>query len=72
VVLRGRIVLFWHLRAWSSWGLRGPVPALPFDWRFFLGPVCVAKVTTNKPRRLSRQERRHLARTAAKAARRLL
>lgn len=66
-MLKG-IKLFWNWRAWGTWGLMGINPFLPYEWRLFLGPLCVAKLTTNKPRRLSRQERRHLDRQLKKRA----
>jgi hypothetical protein len=64
----GKLRFFWAWR-WV-WGFVGPVPALPYAWRLFLGPLCIARVTTNRPTRMTRQRRRALKRAIAKAARR--
>ena len=61
-------VLFWEFTrsAFKQWGTRPPSPFLPFLYRLFFGPVCFSKVTLEKPRVLSRQERRYLERMGKK------
>lgn len=66
-----KLRLFFNWRAWGTWGLFGPDPFMPYEWRLFLGPVCLCRLTDRKPRRLSRQERRNLERQLAKRARSL-
>lgn len=66
------LVVFWDWRRWGMWGWVGVNPLLPFLWRFYLGPVCVARVTLGAPRKLSRQERRYLLRQVEKRKKALL
>ena len=69
--LAGKIVFSW---AWDprNWGVgySGPVPALPYLWRWRFGPVSCARVTTNEGTRWTRQRRRKLQRQIRKAAKR--
>jgi hypothetical protein len=65
---RGKYVLFWDFQQEWTWGPAPLDPFLPYEWRIFLGPFCLCEVTTNKPRRLSRQERRALQRRLDKEA----
>ena len=66
-----RWVLFWDCTQ-SPWafGKVGPDPFQPYEWKLFVGWLCLCRVTENKPRRLSRQERRKLTRDLEKSARR--
>lgn len=74
VELGRRLVLFWSFNwdACKVWGYVGREAFAPYDWRFYLGPVCVARVTLGAPRKLSRQERRYLLRQVEKRKKALL
>jgi hypothetical protein len=63
-----RFIVFWCF-TWDAckiWGLVREDAFMPYDWRFYMGPICLARITGVKPRKLSRQERRALLRRARK------
>lgn len=69
--LAGQIRFFfsWRLRGWGL-GLYGPVPAMPYSWRFAIGPFWWVRVTTESATKMTRQRRRALKQQIAKAYRR--
>lgn len=68
----GKYVFFWDFRVKWHFGLEGPTPFMPYEWRLYAGPFCLCRITDRKARRLSRQERRKLERDLRKVQTRLL
>lgn len=69
-----RFILFWSFNwdACKVWGYVGKDPWAPYLWRFYLGPLCLARVVAHGGRKLSRQERRRLELKARKRLKKLL
>jgi hypothetical protein len=64
----GRLCLFWE---WGRtvWGLFGPMPFLPYDWRLYLGPFAACWATQKAPTKWTRQRRRAFERQLRRASR---